>query len=219
MSKLIDLSGQKFGRLTVVRRAEGDEVKPYKSKCAQWLCECECGNTVVVQTGNLKSGNTTSCGCYKRDVTAVVNRTHGKSGTALYNVYVLMKRRCNNPKMSDYKWYGGKGITVCDEWMESFESFYSWALSNGYEKGLTIDRVDPKRNYCPDNCRWITIEDQQSNRSNNRCYTYNGDTLTISEWARRVGLKEATVRHRLDAGWSFEDAITVIPNWHRRKAM
>ena len=129
--------------------------------------------------------------------------------TKLQNVYYAMRQRCNNPNNKDYKWYGGRGIGICDEW-ESFASFKSWAEISGYKEGygLTIDRIDGNKGYSPDNCRWISIREQQSNKRNNRLLTFNGETHTLSQWAQITGIKRETIRDRIDdSGWSVERAL------------
>lgn len=124
----------------------------------RWLCECECGNYVIVPGRNLREGKTKSCGCLRRDLAKTRATKHGLCGEKLYNIYAQMKRRCNKPSCKDYKWYGGKGIKICDEWKEA-QAFYIWAVNNGYRDGLSIDRIDSNKNYSPDNCRWITISE------------------------------------------------------------
>jgi hypothetical protein len=119
-----------------------------------------------------------------------------------------MKDRCNNPKSDRWEWYGARGISVCEEWKNSYEAFREWALSNGYQGGLTIDRVDVNGNYCPDNCRWITIKDQQNNRRNNHRITVGEETHTIAEWSKITGIRQGTIYARIASGWSAEDAIT-----------
>ena len=128
-------------------------------------CRCDCGAVVDVGTDKLNSGKTRSCGCLRKEVAARNATRHGKCGTPLYNVLNTAHRRCENPKNHDYKWYGARGIRVCDDWsMENFLNFEEWALTNGYQPGLTLDRIDVNGNYEPGNCRWITIQEQQRNR-------------------------------------------------------
>ena len=162
-----DLTGRRFGRLTVIRRAENG--KNYQTK---WLCRCDCGNEVSVYRGNLKRGHTKSCGCLS--VETVVNRsvTHGESKTRLWNVWASMVGRCEYESNTDYKWYGGRGIKVCDAW-KNYKNFRDWMLSNGYDplapRGkCTIDRIDVNGNYCPENCRVVPMSVQAKNRRNTR---------------------------------------------------
>lgn len=154
MGKLIDLTGQKFGRLTVIDR--------YDQK--RWTCKCECGNITHSDGYQLRQGNVKSCGCYQHELCGDQHRTHGFSKTRLYRIYYKMKERCYRPKNDNYKYYGGLGVIICDEWLNDFKRFAEWALSNGYSDNLTIDRIDPSGNYEPSNCRWITIQEQQRNR-------------------------------------------------------
>lgn len=172
---LIDLTGQKFGRLTVISRNGSAGGK------RKWLCECDCGNTTTVTTTDLRSGHTTSCGCFHREVSArtmrdiasgrtgVLNSSykHGDTGTKLYWVWSTMIQRCENRNNKRYPEWGGRGICVCDEWHD-FSVFRDWAMANGYREGLSLDRVDNDGNYCPENCRWATIQEQNNNKRNNK---------------------------------------------------
>lgn len=173
MGRLIDLTGQRFGRLTVVSRAEND-----KNKTPRWRCLCDCGKETVVLGHLLRNGNTRSCGCFGREqksalmkkyclehkVRSPAHVTHNASKTRLYAIWCGMKGRCYGVKNSVYQYYGGRGIIVCNEWLHSFMAFRDWALSHGYQDDLTIDRIDVNGNYEPSNCRWLTLEDQQRNR-------------------------------------------------------
>lgn len=158
--KKIDLTGAKFGRLTVIAES------PVKTRNkVSWICKCDCGNTTQPIPGNsLRSGNTKSCGCIHAEGLRQRLTVHGLTGTRLYRIWQGMLRRCDNPKRKDYKDYGARGIAVCDEWKNSFQVFHDWALSNGYEEHLTIDRKDVDDNYCPQNCRWATRTEQVHNR-------------------------------------------------------
>lgn len=129
---------------------------------------------------------------------------HGGRYTRLYNIWLNMKQRCSNPKASHYEYYGGRGISVCKEWRDSFSSFREWAISNGYNEKLTLDRIDRDKDYCPDNCRWITQTEQMSNTSRNIMLTYKGDTHSLSEWSRILGVPYGTIKSRYRYGWSVE---------------
>ncbi len=162
MPALIDLTGQKFGRLTVIERHE--RPKERRSREAFWLCKCDCGNESTLSGYELRSGNTKSCGCYHKAITSKIHKKHGYCGTRLYRIYYKMKERCYKPSNDNYKYYGGLGITICDEWLNNFQAFADWAMSHGYADNLTIDRINNEGNYEPSNCRWITIQEQQRNK-------------------------------------------------------
>lgn len=206
-----DLKGKRFGRLVVIEPAETVNGKLH------WLCICDCGKEKTVASGALRGGRTKSCGCLRYEMVSrgELHKRHGMSNTRLYSIWSGIKKRCDSKDEDNYHLYGGRGITYCEEWSR-FEPFRDWALSNGYSNNLTIDRIDVNGNYCPENCRWITVMGQGCNKRNNRKITYNGETLIISEWDRRIGsAKSGRVNERLKAGWSIEDAVT-IPVGERR---
>ena len=155
--KRIDITGQRFGRLIAIKSTR------VQGKQTYWECMCDCGSVVEISLGNLRSGNTTSCGCALKDSLIKRNLTHNLSKTKLYYVHNTMRQRCGNPNNTSYPRYGGRGITVCEEWM-NFESFYNWAIESGYKEGLSIDRIDNDGNYEPSNCRWETPVNQARNR-------------------------------------------------------
>lgn len=132
---------------------------------------------------------------------------HGKSKTRLYHTWKHIKQRCYNTNDKDYKYYGGRCIAVCDEWLKDFMNFYNWAINNGYNENLTIDRIDVNGNYEPSNCRWVDRKQQSRNRRNIKRYTINGKTHCLSDWCEILGLKSNTVRIRLYRGWSIEKAL------------
>ena len=159
MSKKLDLTGHRFGRLTVLEEAG-------RSTCGkiQWRCLCDCGGEIVADGGDIKRGRTQSCGClYRETMARGTHTTHGGRRTRLWNIWSGMRSRCNNPKTEWYKNYGGRGIHVCKDW-DNFAVFRDWALSHGYTDDLTIDRIDVDGDYEPNNCRWITRADQNRNR-------------------------------------------------------
>lgn len=204
MPKIIDLTGQRFGRLTVVGIAErlnGQRVK--------WICRCDCGNNAIVSGTHLKSGHTISCGCYKIEKTKEVNGKHFLSRKErLYVVWMNMRLRCRNPKNKRYKNYGGRGITICDQW-EDYMEFRKWALENGYSENLTIDRIDVNGNYCPENCRWADIETQSNNRTNNHFIEALGQRMTAKQWGEKTGIPASTIIARINKlGWSDEKAVS-----------
>ena len=200
--KLEDLTGQKFGRLTVLSRAENRNHHTY------WNCVCECGAFSVVTSYHLTHGRTKSCGCLRSDATILSHTTHGLTEHPLYKVWRAMKERCYLPTNKRFEHYGGRGIKVCDEWKDDFVAFFEWSIRNGYEEGLSIDRINVDGNYEPNNCRWITMDEQSRNKTSNILLTYNGKTQCIAEWSREVGIKEATIRRRIKHGWSIEETLT-----------
>lgn len=212
IGNFIDLTGQKFGRLTVLKRDGYDS----RGKRILWLCKCDCGNTVRVAGGNLKNGNTQSCGCYFLDrVTKHGGSKKEGNKYRLYKIWSDMKARCSNPNEALYKNYGARGILVCDEWKDSFETFCEWAVENGYDYNAprgecTLDRIDVNGNYCPENCRWIPINTQQYNKTTSRVLEYNGEKHALAEWADILGIKQTSLSSRINnLNWSIEDAFTI----------
>ena len=185
-----DILGKRFGRLLVI---EFDHMGRYGN--SYWRCQCDCGIDTIVSRKHLLDGHVTSCGCRNVDS----HTTHGMSYTDLYHVWVGMKQRCENALHNSYGRYGGRGIFICRDW-SIFENFRDWALNNGYEPGLTIDRINNDDGYYPENCRWADLVTQQNNRSTNRHVTYDGITHTAAEWARLLGVKYATLLTRLNRG-------------------
>jgi hypothetical protein len=200
-----DLTGDKFGRYTVL------EFSHRKGNNYYWKCRCDCGNERLVNAGGLNNGSSTSCGCYNHEVIT----KHGLDGNKLYHVLNAMKNRCTSPKNKGYMNYGGRGITLCEEWMNDPDAFIRWANENGYKDGLTIERVNVNGNYCPENCRWVDRKEQANNTRTNLFIEYNGETRTLSQWAEHIGIKMNTLYQRIViAGWPIEKAmITPTRHW------
>ena len=210
--KPLDLVGKIFGRLTVITYDSCDQHGK-----SMWRCRCECGNTCVVRGTRLTSGHTKSCGCYNRDTAKTRAMTHGLSSTRLYNIWRVMRKRCDYEDATSYKNYGAKGIRVCDEW-HSFENFRDWAMTNGYEECLTIDRIDSNGDYTPKNCRWVDMKAQSRNTSRNKVITFRGETHCMADWADILGINYRTIQQRINVyGWSTERALTAPISNNGRK--
>lgn len=207
--RFVDLTGKRFGRLTVLQRADGKEKRSY------FLCKCDCGNVLKIVGRDIKRGHTVSCGCYKKEIikqrNTVLFRIDGRTNTRLYKVWVSMKMRCENQNHKAYNDYGGRGITICEEWSK-FENFKKWAIESGYNENcsvreLTLDRIDVNGNYEPNNCRWVDMKTQANNRRNNVFICINGENRTVSEWARYSNINLSTLWYRIKRGWTGEKLI------------
>lgn len=211
MKTLTVNKGERFGRLVVIKEVEPRQCK--KGKVRRFLCQCDCGNTTTVAINHLVSGETKSCGCYKKEpsLMAAKSQKYPKHMTSsrLYTIWNGIKSRCYVKASSSYKRYGAKGITMCDEWKNDFVSFYNWSIENGYADNLTIDRINGEGNYEPSNCRWASYTKQANNTKANVFLTLNGRTHTFAEWGRIVGIKSTTLQQRKYAGWSDERTITI----------
>ena len=207
---MTDLTGCKFHRLTVTGFDRRQGASYF------WKCVCDCGETRVVNQSALKGGTTKSCGCLSREQTGIRARkrltTHGLRGHTLYGTHKRMIKRCYDPRHHAFSHYGGRGIRVCDEWRDQehgLTNFYEWARQNGWERGLSVDRIDVNGNYEPSNCRWVTMADQQKNKRNVRLIEYNGRVLNIAEWALLVGIPRGTLWERIARRqWTIEKALT-----------
>lgn len=257
MGKLIDLTGKRFGKLTVICRSEN------KNNKAMWMCQCDCGNKKIISGHHLRDGSTKSCGClYSEKLLDITGKKFGKltpikpigknkrnqviwlckcdcgklyetvasyivSGNTrscgcsrmkngeihnqrLYNIWHGMKNRCYNSSHMAYKNYGGRGITVCEEWNNDFQSFYKWSVENGYSDSLTIDRIDKNGNYEPSNCAWKTMKEQANNTRRNVNIEYNGETHTISEWIEIIGVTRRVMENRIKKYGHYEAVRRLI---------
>lgn len=207
-NKLEDLTGKRFGRLTVIRV---DKYEP-SSHSTRWLCRCNCGNEKSVLASCLKAGTITSCGCYSSEQKSKRSKTHGYGNKdRLYRIWSKMKSRCYSPSDRNYHRYGGRGIEICPEWRRDFMAFRNWSIDSGYQDNLSIDRIDNNGPYSPDNCRWTDRKVQNNNRRTNVYITYKGETHTAAEWAEITGIKEATLVMRKRNGWSDAECLEIPP--------
>ena len=197
-----DITGQKFGRLTAIECVGRD-----RQRMALWKCRCECGNYIVTRGTGLRYGSTKSCGCLRYERAKDACTTHGLSGKRLYKIWLNMKSRCFNSNTPKFKNHGGRGITICKEWL-SFKAFYGWAITSGYRDDLTLDRINNNGDYSPENCRWATYAEQALNSRNNHLLTHKGKTQPMTLWADEIGMKFSTLHARIaDYGWTVEDAL------------
>lgn len=190
--KFIDMTGQKFGRLTVLRPYECQ----IKYKDTYWLCECECGTWKVISRGQLMAGETNSCGCLRKE--KLQNDRHRNK--KLYQAWQDMKQRCYNPKNEYYHRYGGRGITVCNEWLADYKPFYEWAMSHGYKEGLSIDRINNDAGYSPENCRWASPSEQTDNRAVTRKIIIDCTVYTRRDLAELLGVNFERIRRWHEKG-------------------
>lgn len=197
-NQIIDLTHMRFGRLVVLHRSPINS----KSGNAIWVCLCDCGNQVNVIGSHLRSGHTVSCGCNR-----TTENANGHSKERLYRIWRGMINRCTNLRNVNFKWYGGRGISVCSEWLK-YDAFRRWALASGYTDTMTIDRVDLGGNYCPENCRWVDMKTQANNRTNNRNIRFQGEVYTVAQLAETFGISSATIFNRLRLGWTPERIIS-----------
>lgn len=203
-----DLTGKRFGKLTVLRMSHRDSRRQY-----HWICQCECGNIATVRGNSLTRGNTKSCGCL---VYESKNIKHGMKHTRLYRIWSNMKGRCCTSTNHAYDRYGGRGISVCQEWMSDFKTFYEWAMSSGYSENLSIDRIDVNGNYEPSNCRWATPKEQSDNKRSNILITIDGITLDLQQWCDKIGINRSTVLTRVRmCGWDYISALTTPVRPHK----
>lgn len=205
--------GERYGRLTI---EEYTGTNKWHSRL--YRCRCDCGNESIVVGTDLKRGKTKSCGCYQRDRSRECNTIHGLEKHPLYKVWATMKDRCENPKNPKYRLYGKRGVKVCDAWHD-FKTFYDWAMENGYERGLTLDRIDVNGDYEPNNCRWATIKEQNNNKRDTIYLLAYGQMRTISEWSEITGIAYMTIYHRIRCGHIGEQALAPVGTYRKRKVV
>lgn len=198
MPKLIDMTGQVFGRLTVLSRVQA-------TGQAKWLCRCICGNTTVQPGNELRAKNVISCGCYKRANLGQRTKTHGMTKTPEYFAWINMRNRCARHISNGYERYGALGITVCDRWLNSFQNFYADMGPRPF--GYSLDRINPAGNYSPENCRWASMEVQQTNKRRTIYATLYGETKPVSIWCKIFNIPYRTINARIYNGWEPEIAL------------
>lgn len=191
--------GKRFGKLIVLEKTTKRDHRHIVYKCL-----CDCGRITYASGNKLKRGNTKSCGCLKN-----INHyaTHGQTGTRLYSIWLGIKKRCYCKSNKDYQYYGARGISACDEWLNDFQAFYKWAMENGYRDDLTIDRIDNDGNYEPSNCRWVDMKTQNNNQRKNVYLTYDNKTMTISEWSEYLNVPYSTINWRKHQGYDDTECL------------
>lgn len=202
MKMIKDYTNEKYGRLTVIKFVERKNHKTY------WKCQCECGNEIILPIAYLTSGDTKSCGCLRKEICSI--REKNKSfikNKRLYRIWQDMKRRCYNKKRPAYRYYGAKGVKICNEWKISFKNFQEWAITNGYKDNLTIDRINNNGNYEPNNCRWVTRKEQNNNMSTNHIVEYKGKKYTLAKLAETYNLNYNLIKSRIRYNWNINDIV------------
>jgi hypothetical protein len=211
MSAKKDLTGQRFGRLTVISQGENQQHH------LTWICKCDCGKQVIALGCNLLGGKTKSCGCIRKEMLSNKQATHRLSKSSLYHIYYTMIARCCKPNSISYKDYGAKGIRVCDEWLKSFESFRDWAFENGYVNGLSIERKNVLGNYSPDNCTWIPRSKQNGNKRNTHYVTYKGEKMCLNYLAKETGLTRKIINRQAPKyNYDYDLMVKDYKNTHEK---
>jgi hypothetical protein len=206
-AKLQDIIGNRYGRLTVI-----EHLGVRGRRVHYWKCQCDCGKNVESSGDNLKEGNCKSCGCISKECDW--NKTHSMSNTSEYKIWNSMKMRCINSNSESYSYYGGRGIKVCDRWINSFENFYEDMGKR--PEGMSIDRIDVNGDYCPENCRWATMEEQSRNKRDNIHIEYKGQTKILTDWAKEINISVQTLYARLTKyGYSVEEALNLKLNHNK----
>jgi hypothetical protein len=199
-----DVIGKKFGRLTVLDKFNE---RPKKHLIAKVTAMCECGSVKTYYWGTVKNGSGKGCGCHPDDKKRKP-RKHGLTDHLVHQLWRRIKARCYNPKTEMYSYYGGRGITMCPEWLNNFQAFYDWAMLNGWEKGLEIDRIDNDGHYAPNNCRFVTKKQNGANKRNNIVIEYNGEKKILHDWAVELGINYQTLHNRIhNYGMTVEEAF------------
>jgi hypothetical protein len=206
--KIKDLTNERFGKLIAIEFVGYD-----KRRNALWRCRCDCGNEIIAPCKKLNEGMKKSCGCLGNGIHPRTSKIKRNGIYArLHRIWSGMKRRCYSKNTINYASYGGKDITLCEEWRHNFTSFCEWAMANGYNDSLSIDRIDSNGNYCPENCQWATRQEQSANRKSVVLIEYNGEKMTSADWSKKIGGNSGLVGRRLKIGWSIERAITTPPD-------
>ena len=212
MTKNINLIGKKIGKLTVIQ-LDHIKTKFYDNRPRDYKyyrCLCDCGNEKIVVESSLIKGVTKSCGCLHKKRAKEANIKHGLKGTRIYNIWRNMKSRCLNEKDFHYKYYGQRGITICNEWINDIKSFHDWAIKNGYAENLTIDRIDVNGNYEPSNCRWVPQYIQNRNTRKNIIINYQGEKHCLKDWCNILDLNyQKALRRISQLKWEPEKALTI----------
>ena len=200
-NKMKDIIGKKFGLLTV------KSFLGYKNRRPFYLVVCDCGKEKEVCYWELVRGDTKSCGCLHKKLLSERAKTHGDSKTRLYKIWLGIKKRCLDKNSTTFMYYGGRGINLCDDWLD-YSSFKKWSLENCYKENLSIDRIDNNGNYTPKNCRWVDKKEQANNRRTNHFLEYKGEKRSMMDWCRKLGLNYNKVRSRINSyHWTVEEAF------------
>lgn len=204
LNRRMEIVGQRFNRLLCIEMIGLDK---HGHSLARF--KCDCGNETILNASGVKGGRIKSCGCLVHEPHGNYPQTqHGLCNSTLYRRWSGARNRCNNPTNKAYPNYGGRGIKMCEEWDSNFLAFYDWALSNGYSKDLSLDRIDNDGPYSPENCRWADVKTQGNNRRTNVYISFDGKTQTLHEWADEYDLDYQTLHRRISKGWDFMEALT-----------
>lgn len=205
--------GKRYGKVIIIENL--GKIKPDVSNHRYYKIKCDCGREEIIRDSLLRTGKKTEC--YNCSIKKRPQYKHGKTNTRLFKIWQGMKQRCNCETCDAFKWYGGRGITICEEWKD-FENFYQWAMNNGYKAELSLDRIDVNGNYEPINCRWATDKQQMNNMRTNRLITYNGETHTLSQWAEKIGVEDYILDNRLNKyNWTIEKTLTTPKCFTKKK--